>query len=65
MEKGNHPDAVLIDELGGPAKLARMLGFDSEYGTQRVQNWKSRGIPFKVKYERPDIFDKSKQQHAA
>lgn len=39
-----HDDAKLIDRLGGPAALARKLGFGPG-GTQRVQNWKYRGIP--------------------
>lgn len=51
-----HPDAALIDFLGGPATVARMLGFDPKGGTQRVQNWKSRGIPEVVKLRRPDVF---------
>lgn len=50
-----HADARVIDDLGGSAELARRLGYD-EGGTQRVQNWKSRGIPPRVRLERPDIF---------
>lgn len=50
-------DQELITELGGPAKVAEMLGYDkSAGGVQRVQNWMSRGIPAKVKLERPDLF---------
>lgn len=45
-------DAALIDGLGGPAKLAKQLG----YSAQRVHNWLTRGIPPKVKLERPDLF---------
>ena len=48
-------DAKRIDALGGPANLARLLGYD-QFGIQRVHNWKSRGIPSKVKLERPDLF---------
>lgn len=65
MEKETHPDAELIAELGGPAQLARLLGFTSKFGTQRVQNWISRGIPVRVKYDRPDLFDKRRDQKAA
>ena len=40
-------DAQLIEELGGPAKLAKRLGFT----VQRVTNWRVRGIPPKVKID--------------
>ncbi|MDR3386841.1 MAG: hypothetical protein P4L92_07290 [Rudaea sp.] len=49
-------DRRLIESLGGPAKLAKLLGFDPDGGTQRVQNWKARGIPASVRLARPDIF---------
>lgn len=52
---GAMTDSELIDELGGPTKLARVLGYGSG-GPQRVSNWKSRGIPAEVKLERPDLF---------
>ncbi|MGH8032718.1 MAG: hypothetical protein ACREO8_10230 [Luteimonas sp.] len=51
-----HPDAALIDRLGGPAELARKLGFDSRIGIQRVQNWKRRGIPEILRFKRTDVF---------
>jgi hypothetical protein len=51
-------DSQLIDALGGPAKLAALLGYDKEAGgTQRVHNWRTRGIPAKVKLAHPAIFD--------
>ena len=49
-------DADLIKTHGGPAQLARLLGYDMPNGVQRVQNWLSRGIPAKVKLDRPEIF---------
>lgn len=50
-------DAELIDHLGGPAKVAELLCYDkSKGGVQRVANWKGRGIPPKVKLQRPDLF---------
>ena len=53
----NTEDAALIDVLGGPAKLAELLGYDKQQGgVQRVHNWRARGIPAKVKLERPDLF---------
>jgi hypothetical protein len=51
-----HPDSKIIDDLGGPAKLAEMLGYDKSGGVQRIQNWKTRGIPSSVKVARPDLF---------
>lgn len=53
-----HPDAELIARLGGPAKLARALGYNTKDGksTQRVNNWRFRGIPEILRYKRPDVF---------
>lgn len=48
-------DKTLIINLGGPAKLARLLGF-GKGGTNRVCNWRSRGIPAAVKLDFPHIF---------
>jgi hypothetical protein len=48
-------DAELITHLGGPSKVAQLLGFEKN-GVQRVHNWIERGIPPSVKVERPDIF---------
>jgi hypothetical protein len=49
-------DRTRIERLGGPARVAEMLGYEKEGGTQRVHNWLTRGIPPKVKLERPDLF---------
>lgn len=49
-------DKKLIDDLGGPTKVAELLGYDKHGGVQRVQNWTTRGIPPKVKLEHPDLF---------
>lgn len=49
-------DKTLIDSLGGPAKVAELLGYDKDGGTQRVHNWTTRGIPAHVKVQRPDLF---------
>lgn len=49
-------DKKLIMELGGPTKVAVRLGLNVKGGAQRVQNWLSRGIPAKVKVDRPDLF---------
>ncbi|CAJ0862349.1 hypothetical protein R77567_01640 [Ralstonia sp. LMG 32965] len=51
------PDSEAIAKLGGPAKVARLLGIDATKGAiQRVHNWTVRGIPAAVKLDRPDLF---------
>ena len=52
METLADPDWDLVQKLGGPTKVAEVLGCS----VQRVQNWKSRGIPATVKLTRPDLF---------
>ena len=49
-------DAELIDKLGGAAKLAELLGYDKDGGVQRVHNWRSRGIPARVKLDHAVLF---------
>jgi hypothetical protein len=50
-------DAELIAQLGGPAQVAEMLGYDKTAGgVQRVHNWLSRGIPPRVKLAFPRVF---------
>lgn len=50
-------DKDRIKALGGPAKVAELLGYDkAKGGVQRVQNWLDRGIPPAVKVEFPHIF---------
>lgn len=50
-------DRATIARLGGPTVVADLLGYDkSAGGVQRVQNWLKRGIPPRVKLERPDLF---------
>jgi hypothetical protein len=60
MQAQNNPslqaDRELIQLLGGPTKLAELLGYKKPGGVQRVQNWKDRGIPASVKLCRPDLF---------
>lgn len=55
-EAAAQEDASRIKRLGGPAKLADLLGYDKQGGTQRVHNWIDRGIPSAVKVARPDLF---------
>lgn len=50
-------DRKLILDLGGPAKVAALLGLNkAKGGVQRVHNWMARGIPPKEKLRRPDLF---------
>lgn len=59
-------DKTLLLSLGGPAKVARLLGY-GKGGTNRVCNWLERGIPAAVKVEFPEIFlapKKRKKPHA-
>jgi len=51
-----HTDSELIAKLGGPAKVAELLGLPKPGGVQRVQNWLYRGIPSAIKVLRPDLF---------
>lgn len=48
-------DAELIKQMGGPTQLAKQLGY-GKGGTQRVQNWITRGIPASVKLKHLDLF---------
>lgn len=57
-------DAQLIDDLGGPAKVAEMLGFKADTGTQRVHNWKTRGIPAAIRLRFLDIFGAPQSPHS-
>lgn len=37
---------ALIAKVGGPFELAKLLGIDGEkWWPQRINNWKSRGMP--------------------
>lgn len=62
---GMKTDEEIISDLGGPAKVAELLGYDKQGGTQRVSNWITRGIPARVKVERPDLFMFLEEQKAA
>ena len=51
-----HADKAIIDALGGPANVARRLGFAPSRGIQRVHNWTRRGIPAEVRLRHLDLF---------
>lgn len=49
----------LIDVMGGPTKVAQLLGIGDEKGAiQRVSNWKKRGIPAQVRLNYAKVFAK-------
>lgn len=45
-------DKLIIENLGGATKVAELL----KIKVQRVQNWKDRGIPSRMKLEYPHLF---------
>ena len=50
-------DAEMIKDIGGPSRVAEMLGLDKRAGgVQRVQTWTTRGIPPAVKLQHPNLF---------
>lgn len=49
-------DAELIKLHGGPKRLAQKMNLSGRYAVQRIQNWKTRGIPAKVKLQHPSLF---------
>ena len=55
-------DAKLIENLGGPGAVCDLLGIARKHGIQRVQNWLTRGIPARVRLERPDLFPMPKKE---
>lgn len=56
-------DIELIKALGGPTKVAELLGYDkSNGGVQRVQNWLTRGIPAQVKLDNQLLFLKAQRE---
>lgn len=52
-------DKKMIDDLGGPAKVCELLGYEKHGGVQRVTNWCTRGIPSKVKLDHPELFPRT------
>lgn len=62
-------DRKLIEDLGGPSRVAELLNFPKPDGARRVHNWLARGIPAKVKVEHPELFmpstSKSKKRKSA
>lgn len=61
MDQQEHPDWTLITDLGGPAKVAERIGAT----VQRVQNWKTRGIPAAVKLRHRFLLRKARATEQA
>ena len=57
-------DAKIIETLGGPAAVARLLGMPPPDGTRRVHNWIRRGIPSKVKLDHQKTLARALTQKA-
>ena len=57
----NIRDRDIIAALGGPAQMAKLLGYDLPGGQWRVNNWVQRGIPSRVKLDRPDLLKKARR----
>lgn len=56
----------VIEMLGGPKRVAEMLGIVDEPGAiQRVGNWKRRGIPARVLIAHPDFYRRVKKVERA
>jgi hypothetical protein len=53
-------DKEIIEFYGGGTKLARKLGLLTHHDRIKVNLWKSRGIPAKIKLQYPEIFLKRK-----
>jgi hypothetical protein len=58
-------DKALLESLGGAVAVCGKLGLEKSPGNvSRVSNWMTRGIPSKVKVERPDLFMRHAQSGA-
>lgn len=51
-----HPDAKLIDALGGSKSVAELCGFNGVDGIRRVSNWRRRGIPAAIRLAHLQLF---------
>ncbi len=58
-------DAARIKELGGPTRVAVLLKLDKNGGTQRIQNWLTRGIPAEMKLLHPVLRTSAKRHGSA
>lgn len=58
-------DAQIIDRLGGPVAVAKLLNYTNRGAAARVSNWKRRGIPADVLVEFPHLFAAALSRRAA
>lgn len=62
FNRGMNTEIDVIQMLGGPKRVAELLGIASEPGAiQRVGNWKRRGIPASVLIANPDFHRRVKR----
>lgn len=64
-DPGIQADQDLIERLGGTTNLARLLGWPLPGGARRVNNWRARGIPARIKLEYPNLFLKGRHAKAS
>jgi hypothetical protein len=56
----------LIKAAGGPGEFRRLLGMDKKPGAkQRINNWRTRGIPPAVQLEHYDLIQNLRQRAEA
>lgn len=59
---GMNTEIDVIGLLGGPKRVAEMLGFSHKPGAiQRVSNWRHRGIPPGILLAHPEFHRKVKR----
>lgn len=57
-----YDDKKMIEALGGPEKLAEILGYPKHGGVQRVRNWITRGIPARVMLNHRELFASAQEE---
>ncbi|MFT0547841.1 hypothetical protein ACMHYO_16120 [Allopusillimonas ginsengisoli] len=56
----------IIQMLGGPTKVAQLLGLEKPGAVQRVSNWARRGrIPAQVILDHPRVFARTRARLSA
>jgi hypothetical protein len=58
-------DKEIIEKLGGSSKVAALLQLGGRFPQIRVNQWKTRGIPAKIKLQYPHIFLRKEYKNCA
>jgi hypothetical protein len=58
-------DKDIIEKLGGSSEVARLLKLTGNHPQIRVNQWKTRGIPAKIKLQYPHIFLRKEYKNCA